>query len=174
MTGRQGWNLKGQNSDRLNASGDAHYAWKGDDATPASKRQRARYLFALGTCDRCGKPGVDRHHIDGDTGNNAPENIMVVCRHCHMEIDGRLQQAVESLARSRNSRQREITRCKICGRTYCPLRLGRCASCAAYFRRWGKERPPEWWGRTKSAETRERIRAAHIKRHAAADGATNN
>jgi hypothetical protein len=41
-------------------------------------------------CDRCGKPGRDRHHRDGNTLNNEPENIECLCRRCHMEIDGRL------------------------------------------------------------------------------------
>jgi hypothetical protein len=43
-----------------------------------------------GLCETgCGKPAVDRHHIDGDTSNNARSNILLVCRRCHMHLDGR-------------------------------------------------------------------------------------
>ena len=71
-------------------SGEKHYRWKGDAAKPAAGRDRARDLFPLGPCERCGKPGVDRHHKDENTLNNGPENIQILCRRCHMEVDGRL------------------------------------------------------------------------------------
>lgn len=39
------------------------------------------------TCCVCREPGksVQLHHLDGDPGNNAPENIAVLCLQCHDE-----------------------------------------------------------------------------------------
>lgn len=61
---------------------------------PDAGRKRAQRLFpALGICTECGsKPAVERHHRDGDTENNAPDNVTPVCRRCHMILDGRLAQ----------------------------------------------------------------------------------
>ncbi len=53
-----------------------------------------RYLIskAGGACEVCGwnkkHPDDDRHlvevhHIDGDAGNNRPENLQVLCPNCH-------------------------------------------------------------------------------------------
>ncbi len=44
------------------------------------------------SCDRCGTTSADvgrtlaRHHIDGNHGNDAPENVKEVCQSCHMMI----------------------------------------------------------------------------------------
>ena len=67
---------------------------------------RARKLYPLAgvTCERCDlKPAAEHHHIDGDEFNNARSNVLLVCRRCHMVIDGRLAAAVE--------RQRSKTHC---------------------------------------------------------------
>ncbi len=42
------------------------------------------------TCCICNEPRkhVETHHIDGDTANNAPENIAVLCRDCHSRVTG--------------------------------------------------------------------------------------
>lgn len=72
--------------------GENHYAWKGDAALPTTKRLRAQARYELGDCESCGAQATDRHHKDGDTGNNVPENIAILCRRCHMTIDGRLAQ----------------------------------------------------------------------------------
>ena len=38
-------------------------------------------------CDICGKVGkMDVHHIDGNRNNNTAENLIVICRSCHMKI----------------------------------------------------------------------------------------
>lgn len=66
--------------------------WLGEAAQDKAKRHRARMLFPLGPCEKCGAKGVDRHHRDGDTGNNVPSNIRILCRRCHMAEDGRLVQ----------------------------------------------------------------------------------
>lgn len=70
--------------------GPDHKAWKGDAARIEAKRARAQRMFPLGKCELCDKPAVDRHHKDGDTGNNKPKNVQRLCRRCHMKTDGRL------------------------------------------------------------------------------------
>ena len=38
-------------------------------------------------CELCGSmKSIDVHHKDHDYKNNTPENIMVLCRSCHMKI----------------------------------------------------------------------------------------
>ena len=42
-------------------------------------------------CERCNSKGLIRiatmvHHIDGNSRNNADENLMSLCKHCHEEI----------------------------------------------------------------------------------------
>ncbi len=75
--------------------GEQNRFWKGDAASKAAKRQRAVRQYALGQCERCERPAVDRHHVDGDTGNNGPENIARLCRRCHEAADGRLARLPE-------------------------------------------------------------------------------
>ena len=57
--------------------------WKGDNVCESEGRYRARILIKV-------PKGFERHHIDGNTLNNNPENIMVVTRKEHMCLDGRL------------------------------------------------------------------------------------
>jgi hypothetical protein len=51
----------------------------------------ARRWFPLpDLCEDCLiAPPLDRHHIDGDSLNNAAENIAFLCRRCHQKRDGR-------------------------------------------------------------------------------------
>lgn len=38
-------------------------------------------------CELCGSTkSIDVHHKDGDFHNNSPENLMIVCRSCHMKL----------------------------------------------------------------------------------------
>jgi hypothetical protein len=67
------------------------FVFRGDNITEDSGRCRARRLFSLGPCIDCGEPGIDRHHEDGNTKNNDPENVKIVCRTCHMIRDGRME-----------------------------------------------------------------------------------
>ena len=58
-------------------------------------RKRAGHRFELGPCVKCGKPSRDRHHINGNTLDNRPQNILTLCRPCHMAADGRLAKLVD-------------------------------------------------------------------------------
>jgi hypothetical protein len=124
-------------------TGPAHPAWKGDAASDNVKRKRARRLYPLGPCERCGKPGRHRHHIDGNPGNNDPSNIKIVCPRCHMVIDGRLARFIAGAKRATAARQRacRLRRCRICGcetKKFCCH--GRCHSCHSYYTYHGYER----------------------------------
>ncbi len=70
--------------------GENHYRWQGDQISQPGGRSRAERMYPNpGPCVVCGNKG-ERHHIDGNTANNLPENVRILCRHCHMEEDGRL------------------------------------------------------------------------------------
>jgi len=131
-----------QHPDRVR-HGSEHFNWRGERATVKAGRQRARASFALGPCERCGKNGVERHHKDANPLNNDPENIEILCRHCHMEIDGRLERFKLTSA---TAGLRDPRPCITCGEIARPARKGRCTNCAMYFRRTGVERPPALWG----------------------------
>jgi hypothetical protein len=121
-------------------AGADHYAWKGDGALPTTKRQRAVRLYRLGLCERCGRRGVDRHHKDGNTGNNDRSNIEILCRKCHMIVDGRL--AAWLANNPAPAKFKPASPCRICGRLAKPLRKGKCSACDMYFRRHGVEWTP--------------------------------
>lgn len=71
--------------------GRDHHAWVGDQVSLRSGRSRAERLYPdIGPCQRCGAAKAERHHRDGNTGNNDPTNIDILCRRCHMSVDGRL------------------------------------------------------------------------------------
>ncbi len=73
--------------------GEKNGMWKGDLAQwKETARERAQRRFPLVTCEKCKKKkAIDRHHIDGNTFNNERNNIMILCRSCHMVIDGRME-----------------------------------------------------------------------------------
>lgn len=67
--------------------------WKGEAVSVKGGRTRAQRAFPIvRACEACGedKKRIDRHHKDGNTKNNSPENIAFFCRRCHMTVDGRL------------------------------------------------------------------------------------
>jgi hypothetical protein len=73
--------------------GEGNHQWKGDDANPGTQRRRVQRSIDLTDvwCQFCeDSPAVDRHHIDGDAGNNEENNLALLCRRCHMELDGRM------------------------------------------------------------------------------------
>lgn len=125
------------------ASGESHYAWKGDTASRQTKRDRAVRRYALGNCERCGNPAADRHHKDDDTGNNDPSNIAILCRRCHMDVDGRLSAFRQTGIENFRKMMKPATACRICGRLAKPTRKGRCSACDVYFRRKGIEWTPD-------------------------------
>lgn len=87
---------------------------------------------------------VERHHKDGNPCNNEPENIIICCRKCHMDLDGRNQKLAEQSEMALKARYGEfITECRICKQKVKPgkTRDGRCKTCATYFDRNGIERP---------------------------------
>ena len=111
--------------------------WKGDAIRVGSGRCRAQRLYPLGPCERCGEPGTDRHHKDGDTRNNVPSNIAILCQSCHMAADGRAK-ALADIVRARPPVPPKP--CRICGKPWKGMRHGRCASCADYYRRHKTDR----------------------------------
>ena len=122
---RGGWRFK--RDETTVPRGEASPFFKGDNAVDSSKRERARKLYPnLGSCEMCAAVAVERHHKDGNTGNNSPENIAILCRRCHMETDGRL---VEFIKAGQHPPQPPKA-CADCGRLYKPLRQGRCGSCS--------------------------------------------
>lgn len=68
-----------------------HPNWKGDDVTPESGRCRALRMFPAQPCSECGNAKAERHHRDGNTLNNAAENISFLCRACHMREHARIR-----------------------------------------------------------------------------------
>ena len=150
MAGRQGWNLRRGVPGRIVLKGEAHPEWKGDAATAASKRCRAVNMYEIDACEDCGKPAIDRHHVDGDTGNNARENVRFLCRRCHMVADGRLERTKERLRIL--SKPQPSKPCANCHVPSKPLRKGRCDACSMYFYRTGVERPSERFTRNKRAD----------------------
>lgn len=71
--------------------GPSNHAWLGDQVSTRGGRTRALRAYpTVGPCTKCGSAKSERHHIDENTANNSPENIAVLCRRCHMELDGRL------------------------------------------------------------------------------------
>lgn len=73
-----------------NVRGPKNPNWGGGDVLRAAGNLRARRWFALKPCQICGAEKSERHHVDANPLNNAPENIMFLCRRHHMQIDGRL------------------------------------------------------------------------------------
>lgn len=122
--------------------GANHHAWRGDSAVSTAKRARAQRRYSLeGGCQDCGKPATDRHHKDGNTGNNIASNIAILCRRCHMIADGRLERFKATRLKPKPPKA-----CLVCGRIGTSsatmyLRQGRCNRCSAYFKKHGKERP---------------------------------
>lgn len=84
--------------------GEKHHAWMGEDISEKGGRNRAiRRYREIGPCWSCGKEPAERHHIDGNTANNEVDNIAIVCRRCHMESDGRLDEFRELARRNLES-----------------------------------------------------------------------
>ena len=87
---KPGYEQSAEHVEKRKRWGADHHAWVGDHTTPANGRKRARARVPSGACVRCGGTPGERHHRDGNPANNAADNIVVLCRRCHMEEDGRL------------------------------------------------------------------------------------
>jgi hypothetical protein len=101
---------------------------------------RAERKFAMTPCEVCGEPGKDRHHKDANPLNNDPSNVLKVCRKCHMELDGRLEQfyAMASAPKPDNSRRRWANRSDTKARVGDPCpKCGRALSTTATRKRGG-------------------------------------
>lgn len=119
--------------------GEASHKWKGDAARDQSKRMRAQKIYKLGPCNRCPKPGRERHHRDRNPGNNAPENIEILCHSCHK---------LEHLWKPPRT-------CRTCGELFSRRGThGRCHTCAEYFRSRGVERPAALIARAREKSAR--------------------
>lgn len=96
-------------------------------------RAKCRRLYKeLGDCELCGKPATDRHHKNGNTQDNSPDNIQRLCRSCHMKEDGRGHRLTEHSKRRKLNRQvnpRPCKPCAQCAREVKQLRRGLCISC---------------------------------------------
>ena len=87
--------------------GPEHYRWEGDAISEKGGRSRAgRLIPTPGPCVSCGDIPGERHHKDGDTSNNAPDNLIVLCRVCHMRLDGRLEMLRKVGQQPKNDRMR--------------------------------------------------------------------
>ena len=94
---KRGYKQTQKHIEKRKRFGPEHYAWKGDSANIKTGRTRAERKFNKKPCEKCGITTglIERHHKDGDTLNNEPENIEFVCRRCHMQKDGRLEKFSE-------------------------------------------------------------------------------
>jgi hypothetical protein len=109
----------------------AERRWKPDAASNTKRKRAVARVALVSVCERCGqtKP-TERHHIDGDTGNNDLPNLAILCRRCHMEIDGRLAKFS-----ALKPRIKDPSPCSECGKVYKPLRRGLCHACNERKRR---------------------------------------
>ena len=90
---KKGYTQTPEHVENRKRSGKENHGWLGDRVSEKGGRTRALRLFPkVGPCVLCGAKKSERHHIDGNTANNVPENILILCRRCHMKNDGRLEQ----------------------------------------------------------------------------------
>jgi hypothetical protein len=106
--------------------------WRGDAADPDTGRDRARRWFPLPTvCCECEvAPATERHHLDGNPLNNT-NNVLPVCRRCHMRLDGRLDH-IQALGRYRSKTKPPVI-CTDCDQDRRHYARGRCQGC---YQRW--------------------------------------
>ena len=120
--------------------GEDHPFWKGDDAGWNAKHRRAQRKFTLSSCEKCGEQATDRHHIDGDPGNNDASNIMLVCAKCHQLVDGRYEKFI-AMAKNGELKKKPPRICDNCGDLKKHYAKGLCANCYSYLRKHGVHRP---------------------------------
>lgn len=94
--------------------------WCGNEVSEEAGRKRARRRISLDkrACSICGSIPVERHHIDGNTLNNHDNNILIVCRKCHMKVDGRLEKISNYTKGKGQTNNGGWVTCSTCGRKY--------------------------------------------------------
>ena len=91
---KRGYKQAAEHVEKRIRRGADHYAWQGDNVSARGGRNRALRLYPeIGPCSVCGNKKSERHHKDSNTANNEPENIIILCRRCHMNADGRMEKA---------------------------------------------------------------------------------
>jgi len=70
--------------------------WLGDKAKPEAGRARCEKRYPVKQCELCGNTrtgnkNLHRHHRDKNPLNNEPENIQILCQHCHSVLHGQLK-----------------------------------------------------------------------------------
>lgn len=80
----------------------------------AGHKQALRLFPEIGPCEKCGDEKSERHHIDDDPQNNAPENIMALCRRCHTIEHGKAPTpGAQRMGRAKAAQiKRSITHCR--------------------------------------------------------------
>jgi len=99
---RSGFKQSQEHIDKRKRYGPEHHAWQGDDVSEKGGRNRALRMYQdIGPCTECGDVKSERHHNDGNTANNSPDNISVLCRRCHMKADGRHDKFMEMVCQKK-------------------------------------------------------------------------
>jgi hypothetical protein len=81
---------------RISQLGPKNSNWKGGRAPRYYMRLSKEKFENDIHCQNCGLvKKLDVHHMDGNHYNNDPSNLLQVCRHCHMLLDGRWKNMVE-------------------------------------------------------------------------------
>lgn len=87
--------------------------WKANSINKNTGHIRARRKFhQKENCNFCGKAKAERHHQDGNPMNNNKDNIIWLCRSCHMKEDGRIL----NIGKRRHYEQMRTLQRKTCGR----------------------------------------------------------
>ena len=124
---------------RPNQFGERNPGWKGHRASIGSARERARTRYPAQCCKLCGAQNAERHHQDGDPYNNEASNLAILCRRCHMIVDGRLE-SLKAMALAQAGMERTQPQpCVRCRRMYKPRRNGLCSRCYDKDRRQLRE-----------------------------------
>lgn len=84
--------------------GEKHPRWVGDNSTRHTGHRRAEKAFSPGACDVCAKPytgghSVERHHKDGNSLNNGPQNVAFLCPKDHKAAEKVIRETREGASR---------------------------------------------------------------------------
>lgn len=72
------------------AHGEAHHAWKGNEAGESAGYKRAQKLYELsGQCSFCDFQAEERHHLDSNPKNNQRGNVVMTCVSHHQMLHGK-------------------------------------------------------------------------------------